>query len=159
LLLILTLCFTCFFIWPVLETCVLLVVALLHSSYIRTPTCVVGQQGVDQYRLQWSMDYDARYDHHAELFTYFLTVYCTNAPSSFLCALVRDHHGQHSYPGTWHDCTTLKGVVMAPLTELIVSELKSVHPYFFRLAVRNEIDGCWSTWSKPSEMWRSERRW
>ena len=87
-------------------------------------------KGVDQYRLQRSSDYDAR-----------------------------EHDSALRYPGTWTDCTTLKGVVHAPKTQLIVSELKSVNNFFFRLAVRNEIDGCWSAWSDPSKLWKSERRW
>lgn len=71
----------------------------------------------------------------------------------------REHFSAHSYPGKWVDCTTLKGVVKAPETRLIVSQLKSVHSYYFRLAVRNEKDGCWSSWSAPSDLWMSERRW
>jgi len=85
---------------------------------------------VDQYRVQYSMDYD-----------------------------IRDHYSAHHYPGKWVDCTTLKGIVNAPKTELIVNGLKSVHDYFFRLAVRNKVDGCWSSWSPASKIWKSERRW
>lgn len=86
---------------------------------------------IDQYRIQLSDDYDPI-----------------------------EHEGPHMYPGTWRDANTMKGIVPGNDTSMIVRDgLKAVHRYYFRIAARNEADGCWSTFSQPSKPWASQRRW
>ena len=86
---------------------------------------------VDQYRIQFSDDYEPL-----------------------------EHSGPHQYPGTWTDANTTKGCVSGSDTEMIVRDgLKAVHRYYFRIAARNAYDGCWSIYSKPSRPWTSQRRW
>ena len=72
------------------------------------------------------------------IFELFLILYVSNFVGFYFMYSMdydqREHFSAHSYPGKWVDCTTLKGVVKAPETRLIVSQLKSVHSFYFRLA-------------------------
>ena len=66
-------------------------------------------------------------------------------------------HGPTHYPGIWHPANTNDG--QCNENEMIVSGLKPVRQYFFRLALRSACFGDWSDFSFPSKAWTSQRRW